>query len=88
MYRGTVQGCRQGGGGLGGLQPPPSLTDQLTLSQPGGADYAPHSTTSPPGFSGPATGLLLCVEIGFMWTFPRNQDATVKLKSEFISIKF
>ena len=30
----------------------------------------------------------LCVEMGFMWTFPRNQDATVKLKSELISIKF
>ena len=30
----------------------------------------------------------LCVEIGFTWTFPRNQDATVKLKSELISIKF
>ena len=28
------------------------------------------------------------VEMGFTWTFPRNQDATVKLKSEFISIKF
>ena len=38
-------------GGLGGLQPPQFLTDQLTLSQPGGADYAHHSTTSPPGFS-------------------------------------
>ena len=24
--------------------------DQLTLSQPGGADYAHHSTTCPPGF--------------------------------------
>ena len=30
----------------------------------------------------------LCVEMGFTWTFPRNQDATVKLKSELISIKF
>ena len=25
--------------------------------------------------------------MGFTWTFPRNQDATVKLKSELISIK-
>ena len=33
------------------------LTDQLTLSQLGGADYAHHSTTSPPGFSDLATGL-------------------------------
>ena len=30
----------------------------------------------------------LCVEMGFTWTFPRNQDATGKLKSELISIKF
>ena len=33
-------------------------------------------------------GGALCVEMGFTWTFPRNQDATVKLKSELISIKF
>ena len=30
----------------------------------------------------------LCVEMGFTWTFPRNQDATVKLKSKLIFIKF
>ena len=30
----------------------------------------------------------LCVEMGFTRTFPRNQDATVKLKSELVSIKF
>ena len=29
-----------------------------------------------------------CVEMGFTWTFSRNQDATVKLKSELISVKF
>ena len=46
---------QQGWGG--GLQPPQYLTDQLTLSQPGGADYARHSTNSPPGFSDLATGL-------------------------------
>ena len=40
------QGCRQRG--AWGLQPPQFLTDQLTLSQPGGADYARHSTPSPP----------------------------------------
>ena len=33
-------------------------------------------------------GGALCDEIGFTWTFPRNQDARVKLKSELISIKF
>ena len=33
-------------------------------------------------------GGALCVEMGFTWTFPsRNQNATVKLKSELISIK-
>ena len=36
---------------------PQFLTDQLNLSQPGGADYAHHSTTSPPKFSDLATGL-------------------------------
>ena len=30
----------------------------------------------------------LCVEMGFTWTIPRNQDATLTLKSELISIKF
>ena len=29
-----------------------------------------------------------CVEVGFTWTFPRNQDAKVKLKSELIPINF
>ena len=33
------------------------LANQLTLSQPRGANYAHHSTTSPPGFSDLATGL-------------------------------
>ena len=35
-----------------------------------------------------AGGGVLCVEMGFTWTFPRNEDATVKLKSELVSIKF
>ena len=30
----------------------------------------------------------LCFQWGFTRTCPRNQDATVKLKSELISIKF
>ena len=30
----------------------------------------------------------LCVEMGFTRTFSRNQDVTVKLKSELIFIKF
>ena len=33
-------------------------------------------------------GGALFFEWGFTRTFPRNQDATVKLKSELISIKF
>jgi hypothetical protein len=33
-------------------------------------------------------GGALCVEMGFTWTFPRNQDTTMKLKSDLISIKF
>ena len=44
-------------GGLWGLQPPQFLANQLTLSQPGGANHAHHSTTSPPGFSDLTTGL-------------------------------
>ena len=42
-----------------GLPPPPQfLAKQLILSQPGGADYIHHCTTSPPGFSDLATGLM------------------------------
>ena len=36
---------------------PQILANQLTLSQPGGTDYAHHSTMSPPGFLDLATGL-------------------------------
>ena len=39
--------------------PPQFFAEQLILSQPGGADYAHHSTTSPPpGFSDLATALI------------------------------
>ena len=41
------------------------LTDQLTLSQPRGTDYAHHSTTSTPGFSDLATGLSYKLRAGF-----------------------
>ena len=37
---------------------PQILADQLTLSQPGGADYAHHITTGTPGFSDFPTTLL------------------------------
>ena len=43
-------------GGWGGCSPQ-FLAEQLTLSQPGRADYAHHITTSPPGFSDLATAL-------------------------------
>ena len=43
-------------GGWGGFSPQ-FLAEQVTLSQPGGADYAHHSTTSPPGVSDLATAL-------------------------------
>ena len=36
----------------------------------------------------PGAPSALCVEIGFTRTFARNQDVTVKLKSELIFIKF
>jgi hypothetical protein len=36
---------------------PPVLANQLTLSQPGGADYAHHITTGTPGFSDLPTAL-------------------------------
>ena len=45
--------------GIGGLLAPHILADQLTLSQPGGADYAPHISTGTPGFSDLPTALLL-----------------------------
>ena len=49
----------QQGRGQGGQLPPQILADQLPLSQPGGADYAHHSTTSSPKFSDLASGLHL-----------------------------
>ena len=43
--------CRPvGAWGLGGHETPQILTDQLTLSQQGGTDYAHHITTGPLGF--------------------------------------
>ena len=43
--------------GLGGSTPLPFLSEQLTLSQPGGADYAHHINTGTPGFSDLPTAL-------------------------------
>ena len=44
-------------GGQGGLQPTRNLGVQLTLLQPGRADYAHQITASPPGFENPAASL-------------------------------
>ena len=56
--RSYLAGTQQGEG-QGGHLPPQILADQLTLSQPGGgADYAHHSTTCPPGFLTLAASLL------------------------------
>ena len=45
----TFQACRKEGG-AGGLQPPQFFADQLTLSQPGGVDYAHLIILAPPDF--------------------------------------
>ena len=42
---------------------PQILVDQLTLSQPGGADYAHHITTGTPGFSDLPTALSVCTSL-------------------------
>ena len=52
----TLQGCSKGGG-RGAAAPPQILADQLTLSQPGGTDYAHLITTGTPGFSDLPTAL-------------------------------
>jgi len=49
---------------------------QLTLLQPGGADYAHHITASPPGFENPAAALV------YMPT--SNPDSK---NSDFVQIK-
>ena len=65
------QGCRKRG-----LKAPPPhfLAKQFILSQPGGQIMPTTVLRAPPHPT-------LCVEMGFTWTFPRNQDAKVKLKS-------
>ena len=45
-------------GGLGALKPTRNLGFQLTLFQPGGADYAHRITACPPGFENLAASLL------------------------------
>ena len=51
-------GMAEPGRGEGHLPPLPQiLADQLTLSQPGGTDYAHHITTGTPGYSDLPTAL-------------------------------
>ena len=50
---------------------PQILADQLTLSQPVGADYAHHITTGTPGFADLPTSLNYC---NFRWTNMLNLD--------------
>ena len=61
---------------------------QYTLSADPKRKQVPSLPSRAVGTGGVKGGGALCVEMGFTWTFPRNQDATVKLKSELISIKF
>ena len=53
-----MQAVGAGGVGGGGVMAFQFLTDQLMLSQPGGADYAHHITTCPPPPELPTT--LIC----------------------------
>ena len=50
------RGVASGGAG-GATAPPRNLADQLTLFEPGGADFATHTTASPPGFKKLSTPL-------------------------------
>ena len=58
---------------------------QLTLLQPGGADYAHHITASPPGFENPAASLLcICIwNLGFYLFFKFSYLVGYKAKKEF-----
>ena len=53
-----IRGVARGGGGQSPL-PARNLADRLTLFKPGGADYAPHTTSSPPGFKKLSTPLYI-----------------------------
>ena len=71
VHRGVARG---GPGGGGGAEPPSPWNFEDTM----GGQITPSHYCQPPQ---------LCVQMGFTWTFPRNQDATVKSKSELIIIK-
>ena len=60
-------------GGAGGAHAPQILADQLTLSQPGGADYAHHKDTGTLGFSDLPTALhLLLLLLLRIFNFQKN----------------
>ena len=56
QYRGVARG---GARGARPEPPHPEFGSQVTLFKPWGADYARHSTASPPGFKMLSTPLLL-----------------------------
>ena len=59
VFRGVARGGSRGARG----PPPPNLADQLTLR---GADYAPHTTASPPEFKKLSTPLVFVEELKTM----------------------
>ena len=50
----------------------------MVIQAQGPSELGGRGTIAPP----------LYIEMGFMWTFSKNQDAIVKLKSKLISINF
>ena len=57
IFRGVARG------GAGGARAPSNLADQLTLFEPGWADFAPHAAASPPGFKKLSTSLIFNVKV-------------------------
>ena len=59
-------------GGLGELSPTRNLGVQVTLFQPGGADYAHHITACPPGFENLTASLRVHIHVRCI-NFSRQQ---------------
>ena len=62
-HGGSLEAGPSPAGGLGGALAPPVFGQSVNPISTRGANYAHHSTTSPPGFSDLATGLGLDCEI-------------------------
>ena len=66
-------------GGARGARAPRNLADQLTLLEPGWADFAPHTTVSLPGFKKLSTPLhricLLRMNVASSGNFCNNLHA-------------